>query len=59
MPVTIRTAARILVVSALWPEAGVRWGEDRQTRLEVEQGRVARFTGLESVRFEDGWLRPD
>lgn len=46
-----------LVVSALWPEAGVRWGEGRQSRLEAELARVARFAGLESVRFEDGWLR--
>ncbi len=46
-----------LDVTALWPEAGVRWGQGRQARLEAELSRVARFTGVETVRFLDGWLR--
>ncbi|KUF10488.1 winged helix-turn-helix domain-containing protein [Pseudoponticoccus marisrubri] len=46
-----------LDVTALWPERGVRWGEGRQARLEAELARVARFAGLEEVRWAPGWLR--
>ncbi|WP_158970966.1 winged helix-turn-helix domain-containing protein [Chachezhania sediminis] len=46
-----------LVVTALWPENGVRWGGARQARLETELDRVARFAGMEGVTFLDGWMR--
>ncbi|MFW2544147.1 winged helix-turn-helix domain-containing protein [Primorskyibacter sp. 2E107] len=46
-----------LDVTALWPERGLRWGAGRQARLEAELARVARFTGVEAVRWSDGWLR--
>lgn len=46
-----------LDVRALWPERDVRWGKGRQSRLEAELTRVARFAGLEGLRWQDGWLR--
>ena len=46
-----------LAVTALWPETGVKWSTGRQGRLEVELDRVARFCGVASVRWLDGWLR--
>lgn len=46
-----------LAVSALWPERGVAWPTSRQARLDSELNRVARFAGLDRVRFADGWLR--
>ncbi|MDX5401484.1 MAG: winged helix DNA-binding domain-containing protein, partial [Rhodobacterales bacterium] len=47
----------VLRVTALWPEAGVRWGKGRQARLEAELDRVARFAGCERVEWLSGWLR--
>jgi hypothetical protein len=49
--------AGALRVTALWPEAGLRWGAGRQARLEAELARVARFAGLERVAWAPGWLR--
>lgn len=49
--------ADALVVTALWPEVGVKWSDARQGRLEVELDRVARFAGVSQVRWLDGWLR--
>lgn len=46
-----------LVVAALWPERGVRWGAARQGRLEAELTRMARLSGVSQVMFSDGWLR--
>lgn len=46
-----------LHVTALWPEKGVRWTGPRQTRLEAELTRAARFAGVSAVSFADGWLR--
>ncbi|WGW04853.1 winged helix-turn-helix domain-containing protein [Tropicibacter oceani] len=47
----------VLDITALWPEHGVQWGAGRQARLEAELARMARFTGLEGLRWADGWLR--
>jgi len=52
-----RRDAGVLQVRALWPEAGVRFGTGRQTRLAAELDRVARFAGCDRVGFDDGWLR--
>ena len=52
-----RTEAGVLSVSALWPEPGIRFGKGRLARLDRELHRVARFSGCETVGFEDGWLR--
>jgi len=46
-----------LVVTAFWPERGVRAGKGRLARLERELDRQARFAGGASVVFEDGWLK--
>ncbi|MEP2718706.1 crosslink repair DNA glycosylase YcaQ family protein [Pseudophaeobacter sp.] len=46
-----------LRVSALWPERGVKFSATRVKRLEAELERVARFSGLSTVAFADGWLR--
>lgn len=45
-----------LAVSRLWPERGIRFGQGRIARLEAELDRVARFAGLERVRFGADWL---
>ncbi len=49
--------AGVLRVTALWPEREVKWSPARTRRLEAELERVARFAGLDSVSFADGWLR--
>lgn len=46
-----------LVVSALWPEKGVRFGKGRMARLESALERMRRLVDLSEVRFRDGWLR--
>lgn len=52
-----RRAEDRLLVRALWPERGIRFGKGRLKRLEAELDRVARFAGCARVDFEDGWLR--
>ncbi|WP_293577245.1 crosslink repair DNA glycosylase YcaQ family protein [Phaeobacter sp.] len=47
----------VLQVTAVWPEPAVRWSSARQSRLEAELDRVARFAGLDRVAFAQGWLR--
>lgn len=46
-----------LVVKALWPEPGVRWGKPRIRQLNSELARVVRLAGTSQVEFEPGWLR--
>lgn len=46
-----------LVVRALWPEPGVRFGKGRLARLERELVRVARYAGAEGVVYDEGWRR--
>ena len=41
----------ILHVTGFWPEAGVRWGQGRIARLQVELGRFARLVGLRADSF--------
>ena len=43
--------AGILQVTGFWPEAGVRWGQGRIARLQVELGRFARLAGLHANSF--------
>lgn len=50
-------AADLLRVTGLWPERGVKFSAARTKRLEAELERMARFSGLKSVAFADGWLR--
>ncbi len=50
-------AANALRVKAFWPEAGIRLGAGRLTRLEAELGRLARFAGCDRLEFLDGWRR--
>ncbi len=52
-----RGALGALEVTAVWPEAGIRFGAARCRALEAELTRVARFAGCEGVAFQDGWLR--
>jgi hypothetical protein len=47
----------VLIVRAVWPERGARWSKAKTTLLEAEMARVARFSGVGSVQFEQGWLR--
>lgn len=46
-----------LEVTALWPEAGVRFGTGRCRALDAELHRMARFAECERVQYRDGWLR--
>lgn len=46
-----------LYVTALWPEAKVRWSTARQARLDAELVRVARFASVSKVTYAENWLR--
>jgi uncharacterized protein YcaQ len=46
-----------LAVRAFWPEAGIRMGKGRISRLMAELDRVARFTGCDRIDLAPGWLR--
>ena len=45
-----------LDVRRLWLEPGVRASSGRIAKLESELARLARFAGVEEVRYLDGWL---
>ncbi|MGE7371237.1 winged helix-turn-helix domain-containing protein [Neorhizobium sp. NPDC001467] len=47
--------AGTLDVKRLWLESGVRASAGRLEKLEAELLRLARFAGVESVRFLEGW----
>ena len=49
--------ASALRVKGFWPEAGVKMGAGRLTRLEAELDRLAAFAGCDRVEFLGGWLR--
>ncbi|TNF61091.1 MAG: winged helix-turn-helix domain-containing protein [Rhodobacteraceae bacterium] len=49
--------AGVLAVRAMWPEADIRWSQARTRRLMAELERVARFAGLDDIRFDKDWLR--
>lgn len=44
-----------LTVRKLWLEPGVRASAGRLERLEAELARLSRFTGVDDVRYLDGW----
>lgn len=45
-----------LDVRRLWLEQGIRPSSGRLARLDAELNRLAKFTGVESVRYLNGWL---
>ena len=47
----------VLAVRAFWPEAGVRMGAGRLSRLQAELSRAARFGGCGEVVFAEDWQR--
>jgi hypothetical protein len=49
--------AGAVVLRALWPEAGLRWGKGRTDRLLSELDRLTRLAGADRVEVRDGWLR--
>ena len=46
-----------LCITGLWLEPGVRASKGRMRALEAELDRHRRFTGMDRLEFEDGWLR--
>jgi hypothetical protein len=54
---TADRAADALVVTALWPEPGVKLGAARMARIEAALGRTARLVGVAGVAWRDGWSR--
>ncbi len=47
----------ILNVRAFWPEAGVKMGAGRLSRLDAELSRAARFGGCAEVAFAVDWRK--
>ena len=48
-----------LAVTGLWLEPKVHPSKGRLAAIEAELDRLRRFTGMDRVIFEDGWLRDD
>ena len=46
----------VLDVKKLWLEPGVRSSSGRLEKLDAELQRLAKFTGVEYVRYRDGWV---
>ena len=44
-----------LDVKRLWLEPGIRPSAGRLEKLDAELHRLARFTGVEKVRYLEGW----
>lgn len=49
--------AKRLDVTAFWPEASIRMGAGRISRLKSELDRAARFSGCDAVAFAADWQR--
>jgi uncharacterized protein YcaQ len=47
--------AGTLDVKRLWWEPKIRASAGRLEKLEAELARLAKFSGLEDVRYLDGW----
>ncbi|MCZ4280707.1 winged helix DNA-binding domain-containing protein [Kiloniella laminariae] len=47
----------VLVVKGLWLEPKIKCSAGRQQAIEAELERIRRFTGQESVVFENGYLK--
>jgi uncharacterized protein YcaQ len=45
------------LVTAFWPERGVRMGKARVKALEAEVDRVATFVGSRAVDWDASWLK--
>jgi uncharacterized protein YcaQ len=45
-----------LDVKRLWLEPGVRPSSGRLAKLDAELNRLAKFTGVDTIRYLDGWL---
>ncbi|NND19708.1 MAG: winged helix-turn-helix domain-containing protein [Silicimonas sp.] len=52
-----RRVGNTLVARAYWPEAGVRMGKARSSRLVAELDRVKNLAGVEGFELASGWLR--
>lgn len=52
-----RRKAGELAVTGMWLEPGVRRSKGRMRAIEAELERHRRFTGMDRLRFEDGWKR--
>jgi uncharacterized protein YcaQ len=48
-----------LDVTGLWLEPKVKLSKGRLAALEAELERLRRFTGMERVRFADGWVQAE
>lgn len=46
-----------LVVSALWPEPGLKFGKGRLDKLDGALDRIRKLVNLSEVRFTEGWKR--
>ncbi len=46
-----------LSVTGLWLEPGVRASKGRMRAIDAELDRHRRFTGMDRLVFEDGWIR--
>ncbi|MEM6891246.1 MAG: crosslink repair DNA glycosylase YcaQ family protein [Pseudomonadota bacterium] len=46
-----------LVVRAVWPEKGIRWGKGRHAAFEAELARLIRLSGVSDYTFDGDWLR--
>lgn len=47
-----------LLVSALWPSPGIKFGKGRMEQLESALERIRKLVDLSAIRFREGWLRP-
>ncbi len=54
--IDMKREGETLMVTAFWPEQGVRWGKGLQARLDAELARAARFGGCNRIDFAPAWL---
>ncbi len=57
LDMTCRRKTGELAVTGLWLEPGVRRAKGRMRAIEAELDRHRRFTGMERLRYEEGWVR--
>jgi uncharacterized protein YcaQ len=55
--IDMRRTDGALVVTAFWPEAGIKPGTGRLRALQAELERAAAFGGCNAVNYAEGWVR--
>lgn len=47
----------VLKVTAVWLEQGIRASAGRVSKIQAEMERIRKFSGMETISWQNGWMR--